>query len=871
MSHQRSSIPLIEHLITSITGLSQSTDSTAIRYLELVSLSILRDSKAPRINPFTVKGRIAGLEEKFRVLNNEELADALHEKVEKLSKWDKELQPEILALLLDLSESPATRTRIEDLELLRQPPSLPPLTWSQVLVDDPLDSSNDIWKTIDYAEDSSEEDEALTPDRTATLLAKSASVHLHPLVSAEFPKDFSIPIEHVLIQEITGSHLWKVKSGSTSIPTEALFLTETQLIREILFMLMQLPTTIFQKSDHGQLRVVGTYHIHDVSTEALDDIITSFVFVGQELANVYDWVYRAEVVHMLQTLQAVLRNKLQSIAALLTEIETRLLHPEYQTQVTLLSVLFEVQAATRPIQSINNSISVQKIAQTKKPFAILESIYDGICLAESTGDEDVYKFFGELFFQCFKAYLKPVLEWIEYGRLEVDDQVFFVMKNREEPSKESLWSEQYMLRHNSDGVLHAPYFLHLKVQKIFTSGKSISFMRSLGLETLEMNQGSFSIAPTDFGSVGDLSHADMTRPFSERFGAALNDWVDSRHQLSSINLREIMAARYGLWRVLDALEYIYLSRNGAITSHVASGIFLRIDKGKTAWNDHFILTELFREAYGPLDCVSTAQVFVHSKEDKGRDLPNRQRTMGSLACLVVGYKLPWAIANVIRPNSEDIYQRISILLLQVLRAKEMLSRKVTTSLSVGKDDKNTTAIILSLRHCLLWFVNTLHSYLTTTVLSRACSVFRTKMEKSTDLDEMIAAHNTHVTRLENQCLLSEKLASTHQAIVSLLDLAVLFSDLRTSLEEKLVTRAGPARTYYRDNIGASSDIEDDDTPTKRVGTTNDGQQLTKMRKLPLTLSRLLGFILTGLREANRSGAETCWGILIEELAVGEST
>ena len=818
-----------------------------------------------------MEDRIAGLEEKFRVLNNEELADALHEKVEKLSKWDKKLQPEILALLLDLSENPATRTRIDDLELLKQPPSSPPLTWSQILEDDPLDSSNDIWKTIDYAEDSSEEDEALTLDRTATFLVKPASVHLHPLVPAEFPKDFNIPIEHVLIQEITGSHFWKIKSGSTGIPTEALFLTETQLIREILFMLMQLPTNIFQKSNHGQFRIVGTYHIHGVSTEALDDIITSFIFVGQELANVYDWVCRAEVVHMLQTLQAALRNKLQSIAALVTEIETRLLHPEYQTQVTLLSLLFEVQAATRPIQSINHLISVQQVAQAKKPFVFLESIYDGICLAESTEDEDVYKFFGELFFQCLKAYLKPVFEWIEYGRLEVDGEVFFVMKNGKEPSKESLWSEQYMLRHNSDGVLYAPHFLHLKVQKIFTSGKSIAFMRSLGLETLEMNQGLSSIAPTDFGSVGGLNHADMMQPFSERLGAALDDWVNSRHQFSSLNLREIMAARYGLWRALDALEYIYLSRNGAITSHVTFGIFSRIDKSKTAWNDHFILTELFREAYGPLDCVSTGQLSVRSKEDKGRDLPNRQRTMGSLACLVVGYKLPWPIANVIRPHSEDIYQRVFVLLLQVLRAKEMLSRKVTSSLSIGKDDSNTTAIILSLRHRLLWFVNTLHSYLTTTVLSRACSVFRTEIEKSDDLDEMIAAHDTHVTRLKSQCLISEKLASTHQAIVSLLDLAVLFSDLRTSLEQELVMRAGPARTHHRDKLGASSDIEDDDTPTKRVSATKDGQQLTKIRKLPLTLRRLLGFILAGLREANRSGAEPCWGILIEELAVGEST
>ncbi|MCJ1380792.1 hypothetical protein MMC17_003901 [Xylographa soralifera] len=869
MSHQRSSIPLVEHLITSITGLSQSTDSTAIKYLERESLSILRDSKASRINQFTVKDRIAGLEEKFRVFNNDELADALHKKVEKLSNWDNKWQPEILALLLDLSESPVTRTRIEDLEVLKQPPPLPPLTWSQILADDPLDSSNDIWNTIDYAEDSLEEDEALTPDHTVTFPAKPVSVPQRPLVPAELPKNFNIPVEHVLIQEITEALFWKSKSGSTGLPTEVPFLLETQLIKEILFMLMQLPTNIFQRSDHGQLRVVGTYRIQGVSTEALDDIINSFIFIGQELANVHDWVYRAEVVHMLQTLQAVLRNKLQIFFALLTELETRLLHPAFQAPVTLLSVLFEVQVATRPILSINSIISVQQTSQTGKPSAVLESIYDGICFAESNGDEDVYKFFGELFFQCLKTYLKPVFEWIEFGSLEADDEVFFIKKNGKELSKEFLWSDQYILRYNSDGAFHAPHFLHPKVQKIFTSGKSISFMSSLGLETPEISRGSSSIAPTDFESVCGLDHANVMQPFSERFGAALNTWVNNNHQLSSLNLRGAMASHYGLWRVLDALEYIYLSRNGAITSHVASAIFSRINKGKTPWNDQFILTELFREAYGALDCVNTAHVFVRSKGDKGRELPNRQRTMSDLACLVVGYKLPWVIANVIRPNFEDIYQRVFVLLLQVLRAKEMLSRKATASLSIGDDDKSTTAIILSLRHRLLWFINTLHCYLTTTVLSQACLEFRTKMEKAEDLDEMIAAHDAHIIRLEKQCLLSGKLASTHQAIVSMFDLAALFSDLRTSLGQELDMRADQTRKYHRDNVEASSDMDDHDTPERRFDITNNSQQLAKLRKLPLTFGRLLGIMLIGLREANRSGAGSCWGILIEELAIGE--
>ncbi|MCJ1397579.1 hypothetical protein MMC11_000773 [Xylographa trunciseda] len=843
-------------------------DGNTIKYLERESLTILRDSKASRVNQFNVDDRILGLEEKFKILNNQELADALHEKVEELSRWDKESHHELLALLLDLSDSPVTKTRIEDLELLKKTPPLPQLTWTQVLADDPPDSSQGIWRTIDYAEESSEEDEAVTTDYTVESPAKPASLCPDNLDPAEFPSDYNITIEHALTRDLAELQFWRTERDCLNEPADTL-LTETQMIREILFMLMQIPTSVFQISHHGQIRMIRRYRIQRISSDALEDIITTFTSIGQELAKVRDWVSRAQTMHMLQTLQAILRNRLQDIVALLTEVEARLLHPEFQAPVTLLSLLFEVQIATRPILLIGGIIHEHQPGLTGKPFAVLESVYEGICFAESTGDEDVYRFFGEVFFPCLGTYLKPVSEWIEFGELRQDDKEFFIMRNEKEPSRESLWSDQYMLLYNPNGTLHAPAFLHVRAQKILTSGKSVSFVRSLGLETPAMIQRSSYVPPIDFESICGLDHADTMRPFSERLDSALNAWVNDKHQVSSVNLRDFMASRYGLWRVLDAIEYIFLSRNGALTSQVVSGISSRIDKGKIAWDDKFILTELFREAFGVLGCVNTAQVFVRSNRDKGKELLNRQRTMGSLACLEVGYKLPWVIANVIRPDSENVYQRVFILLLQVLRAKELLSLKAPGPLSTGNDDRNTVAIALFLRHRLLWFINTLHSYLTTTVLSQTCSEFRAKMEKADDLDAMIAAHEMHVHRLEGQCLLSTALASTHQAIVSMLDLVVLFSDLQASMRQQSAIRVDSIPKNRRDTLEASSDIEDGDTPIEPVDMTEDGQQPAKLRRLPLTFSRLLGFILAGLREASRSGVETCWGILMEELAIGE--
>ena len=45
-------------------------------------------------------------------------------------------------------------TQVEALELLRPPSPPPPLTWAEILEDDPY-SDEDIWKDIDYGADSS--------------------------------------------------------------------------------------------------------------------------------------------------------------------------------------------------------------------------------------------------------------------------------------------------------------------------------------------------------------------------------------------------------------------------------------------------------------------------------------------------------------------------------------------------------------------------------------------------------------------------------------------------------------------------------------------------------------------------------------------
>jgi gamma-tubulin complex component 5 len=107
-------------------------------------------------NPCSCRTR---LEEKFRIRNNEDLADALEMRISKLktltdiSSADSFI-PEILHLLLELSDKPLTKSRLSDLKELQPSPPPRALTWDDIIADDPLEG--EIWDDVDFGAESSD-------------------------------------------------------------------------------------------------------------------------------------------------------------------------------------------------------------------------------------------------------------------------------------------------------------------------------------------------------------------------------------------------------------------------------------------------------------------------------------------------------------------------------------------------------------------------------------------------------------------------------------------------------------------------------------------------------------------------------------------
>lgn len=842
-----------------------------------------------------MEAQLAGLEEKFRILNNDELADALQVRLQELAHKSDRWTPEVLSLLLQLSDQPAKCTKIEDLDLLKPEPLPSPLTWSQIIAEDPFDNEDGTWDIPDFAADGSDEDEEIVSSETTPA---DLATNLQSEVDGAGNVDLLvIPPDNFALEDIVRAQFWrstkrlhmsKYSSDSHLKASSSMVLTEIQAIREVIFMLLGLPTSIFVASKHGSLTVSTSCAIKYLSQDSLRQLLQGFVSLHDELLIIRKWLTRQESVPLLQTLQSALASRMKNVDNAFSTIQGRMVDLSKPFTASLLSLFDETNHITRSVQQV-----AQLLAQTASyskehvPFRILELLHSASCISHSIGDVENYKFMATLFFDCFHTYLKPVMHWMRFGDVSRANHGFFVRVNEEQVAPSLVWQKQHHLVQNESGYLHAPRFLDVAAKKIFTTGKSVNFLRMLGQDIGDINDKGTTDPRLDYRNVCGQDELSGLSPFSELFGMALDTWIGRQHSSSSHTLRLRLESQCGLRKSLDALEFIYFSRNGALTSNIMRTIFDRMDRGIEAWNDGFLLTELFQSVFGAISCIEVGRLAVRPSHKSHQDIQSSRRSMRVLETIRVWYTLPWPVANIIKQESVLVYQRIFVLLMQAHRAKHMLERErlINSKMPNSEGEHRQSHLVFTLRHRLLWFSNTVLIYLTDMVLATASANMRADMTAAEDVDGMIAVHEAYVSKLEQQCLVDERLENIHQAMISILNLVILFSDARASYTGKsnldttnrLVIPA-PNRqrmSFKRDERNhAGSDSSDDEAQANddiadlsyiRFEDISYSERLLNMHA---RFTELLNFVIAGLHGIHRSGGEPWWEALADSLVTG---
>ena len=860
----------------------QTQDQSTFRELKRTALKGLSSPHSTRTNQFEVGARLAGLEEKFRILNNDQLADALRLRLDELSACSNRWTPEILALFVNLADRPAEKSSLEDLERLRPEPLPATLTWSEILADDPLDNTDGLWNDIDYTAGDSGDEEYIHSGRTPSLeLTPDSSIE-----SDDSPLDvegLTIPNEPVRLDDILKARFWKEDEFQSCQPSKRL-VNEEQVFREVLFMLHGLPTSIFVQIEDGSYLFSKKFHVDHISEGSLSHLLSEFAVLGNNLAVIRSWLNRVETVSLQQTFQTAIASRLRDFSRILSTIEASILDHHTAAMTSLLELSSSVSRESRYVQQLGEII--EKLVapeQMQGPFDMLEMIYERTCANQSCGDAEGYRYMGELFFEGFRTYLKSVQRWMESGDLDEPDEVLFVKKKEYAVPLGSLWTEQYTVLEIDTGDLYAPKFLHLAAKKILNTGKSVNFLKALGQRAYE----DITTPMDDYGLTfevvsGGEPLATLTT-FSELFELALNQWISRRYHSSSSILRQQLESQCHLQDTLDVLEYVFFHRDGARSSNFVSAISDRIDRDEGVWNDNFILTEMMREALGPLLGAASRRLTVRSSSDQSEQY-SKGRSVRILGSLQVCYSFPWSLANVIRQESLVTYQRIFVILLQAQRARHALAQQQLerTTLPAIHCQNGELALARSLRHRLLWFINCILTYLTGRVLAVSTTEMRGELAKAEDMDKMIIVHSDYMLRLEEQCLLSERHKSIHQALLSLFDLGISFADAHAAYASqvfpKLISQSArwalndhQAPPVYRRR--ASSFSSDDSLDVKeeseeqRIETFTETTYLYRLKRLHATFTKLHRFVLAGLQGVHRAGTEPTWESLAELLAV----
>ncbi|KAI9729491.1 MAG: hypothetical protein M1818_008514 [Claussenomyces sp. TS43310] len=901
MAHLIRLSALTDELVTILTSYSAENESGRFRVHRDSALRSLRHHNLARTNQFDVERRLEGLEEKFRIYCEDHLADALGQRLHELNERSTRWTPEILHLLLELSDQPVAKLPFHNLNFLR-PPEVhvePVLKWADLVAEDPLLREEDVWRNVDFTAESSDDDdrESVASMRDFSELTEStvlSSVNDDLLRRLE---DFSIPSDSAGLDLLQKTQFWVDKDRKDDLkarfeifPEKITFITELQALREILFMVSGLPTFLF-RAVRGQFIVSKEWRLRHLSSAAFHELLSAFAVHGTIVMGLRLWCMKKQSIPLLQSFQDQISARIRQVDKTLSNMQRRFVALSQNVVVSLIEIKAKLDVVLRPFERLSEIIKILEVDPYAHTFRYLEFLYDETCISQVAGDDELYEFLGTIFLDCFQVYLSPVRKWMEEGELQNKDNVFFITEVPGKVDTALLWKDRYKLRKTPDGTLHGPRFLHTAANKIFTTGKSVVVLKQLR-RAERLRQSNAATEPKlDFSTIsqtilqvdGGFPHSAerSLAPFSELFDIALEKWLQSKHRTASSRLHQYLFDECGLISSLVALKNIYFMADGSTSSILTNSVFDRLSNGVETWNDSFGLTELAQNTIGSLVGVEAERLRISIGANKRyNSVQKARRTVKALSTIVIHYHRPWPVQIVVPESSMVRYQAIFTLLLQIRRSSHILEGVQILHDPANVDSSaDERAIYYSLRSRLLWFSSTFYNYLTDLVICPNTARMQADLARTEDVDQMIQVHDIYIKSMIEQALLGTRLEPIHKAIVSILDLSIQLSDaytLHLSSSEHRSTqsvvgrsaRLSRQRRFRGSNTSDSEDADADHVTDLSILAVSEMAYIDDLRGMRRQFDHLCKFVTSGLRGVARAGGRPEWDMLAEKFETG---
>ncbi|XP_077935147.1 gamma-tubulin complex component 5 isoform X3 [Halichoerus grypus] len=271
--------------------------------------------------------------------------------------------------------------------------------------------------------------------------------------------------------------------------------------------------------------------------------------------------------------------------------------------------------------------------------------------------------------------------------------------------------------------------------------------------------------------------------------------IDKQYLECCGNLMRTLKKDYRLVEYLQAMRNFFLMEGGDTMYDFYTSIFDKIREKETWQNVSFLNVQL-QEAVGQRYPEDSSRLSI-SYENV--DTTKKKLPVHILDGLTLSYKIPWPVDIVISLECQKIYNQVFLLLLQIKWAKYSLDVLLFGELAntAGKPqlreglscEQDTTQFgpqkepirqqihrMFLLRVKLMHFVNSLHNYIMTRILHSTGLEFQHQVEEAKDLDQLIKIHYRYLSTIHDRCLLREKVSFVKEAIMKVLNLALMFAD-----------------------------------------------------------------------------------------------
>lgn len=488
------------------------------------------------------------------------------------------------------------------------------------------------------------------------------------------------------------------------------------------------------------------------------------------------------------------------------------------------------------------------------------------------------------------------------------------------------WKEGYALRESvvfdEDGTTGErrrktiPQILEHVAEPVLGAGKAVGLLRALGVPP---SPSSAVSNWQTFGMLVGLSISSSSPPSAEQLNRAaegnnlfavsidtlsrlIYDRLLPQCDVAGALLAQVLVDECALRTHLASIEDLFLMRRGDTISHFVDVLFAKMDAQQT-WSDFHFLNTAFRDVVeastnaGAKEWVQTSLVRLSYRGSKDKD-KTIHRTVKAIDGLLVEYAVPFPLTYIFQPATIRVYAEIFAFLLQIRRAKSVLERVLVRGEARAKTLRAELKVFYAMRSRLSWFINTLLNFLTTYVIHTQVLKFHEAFRAAKSLDEMIQLHDDHLDKIQGRCLLKPNTSSLHRAILSILDLALHFTDFFVTFagdttithdvsRQSISIRGHRSRRQRRQrknvigfvqslqgSLDSSDEDEDDfdvdvkDAPepsfslSASVSYAEEGMT-TRMDKMSLELDGLVRFLRRGVESLAGGGSEAAptFGVL----------